>query len=500
MALPTVTDANLPTPEESLSQTLNDIQFAFSQRGLAANVDVGSDHYIRAQAFTRRVAIALANNEIANTNRSPLTAQGDELVELASTHGITPRPASSADGFLVVGVSGGGSVVIPADFTATAPSGETYKTTSAFTVSDGDSAEVIAVNTGAQTNQLAGTILTWNSGSIANLKQTATVDSGGLDGGVDEDSPETLRQRLLRRLANPEVGGTVAQVAQFAEEATAAVEQAFVHAAVRGPASYDVAVTKAGGDRTLSGTTVSTVSANITANMPGHADFNVTSVVAEPLDVVVNLSLPLPKSAGGSGGGWRDAVPWPSTADAVPPKIIAKGSGTVDVDSTSADPPVAGKRFGVWNPVNEEMLEFSTLSVSGGSGAYRITIDPASSDPLTGVQVGARVSAGALNLKQYASEFAAQMGGLGPGEKTDSIAILPRGRRQPGTDVEKPAALTLLQLGAVAANHAEIEDYSYAVRYLTGTTTSHSTPTIPPTTASPPRILTLKFLAFRRQA
>jgi uncharacterized phage protein gp47/JayE len=487
-----------PTTVEVLNQVLNDIKYAYETRGLVANVGEGSDNWIRSKAFANRISIAFQNNKLSLADLSARTAVGEGLEDYARVFGITRRVASHAAGFVEISCTG--TVVIPIDYACAAPNGERYTTITANTVDDGDLVEVIAVNAGEATNQDAGTLLQWESSAVGGLSPVATVDDGEIDGGEEEDDDETLRDRLIRRLSTPALGGTAAQVAQFAEEASAAVEQAYVHAAVRGPGSYDVVVTKAGGDRTLSATIVSTVDAAVRADFPGFADLNTTSVTAEEVDVILNMTLPLPVIAGGAGGGWRDSAPWPSTADSALAKVTVVGGSTITVNSTNLDPPVAGKRFGIWDPVGEEMLEFTITTVTGVSGAYVITPDPAVSSPLTNVVAGAYCSAGAISLTTYAEDFADAVALLGPGEKTTNVNIIPRGRRQPSPDTEKPAALTTLQLAGLTRDHTEILNLEYQNRYATGTTTTLTSPSVPATTADPTNILVLKFVSFRRQA
>lgn len=497
MTIPTIDGAFYPTPEECLNQALNDLKFAYEQRGLVANVEVGSDHYLRLKAISNRLSIAFQNNRVSISALSALTAEDEDLENLCGVHGVTRRPASKAAGFIVIGCSG--TVTIPQGHTLSAPNGARYQTITANTVDDGDTVEVIAINAGDDGDQTAGTIMRWESSSVGGLKADATVDDGDIDGGEPEDDNETLRTRLIDKLANPPLGGTASQIAQTAENASAAVEKAFVFAAARGAGSFDVAITKAGGDRTLSATTVATVQGAVRAAFPGFASINVTAATAQEVDVIMNVTLPLPIVAGGAGGGWRDASPWPSTADATLAKVTAKSGSTLTVNSTSSNPPVAGKRFGIWDPVGEAMLEFTVQSVSGSTGAYVVTPDPSVSSPLTNVQVGAYVSAGAVNLTTYSETFLEQAVLLGPGEKTANQDILPRARRQPSPDTEKPSALTTLQLAGVTGAHTEVLNIEYAARYATGTTTALTSPSVPSTTADPPKILVLKHLAFRRQ-
>ncbi len=507
MTLPAVGDAAYPKPSELRNQALSDVFYSSQRQDLTPSVEPGSDLYIRMDAVARRACIAIANNKIALEDFSPLTATGEALDDLSETFGVSRRAASSASGTVVVGVVSG-SVTIPEGFQCTAPNGEVYETVAAKLVSDNGFIEVIATGTGSATNQIAGTVLNWNEASIGLLKPTCTVGEttapfvGDIDGGEDADNDERLRERLLRRLAFPAAGGNWSEVAQWAEESTASVGSAFVHNAVRGPATYDVVVVKDGGDRSLSATVCATVASYIVGKMPGHADLNVTSVTPNYEDVILNMKLPLPINSGGAGGGWRDAAPWPSTADAVIPRVTNRAGNVLTVNSTSADAPVAGKHFGIWDYVNSTMREFVIQSVGGVSGAYTVTIDSGLSDPLSFITDGAvasgfYLSAGSTNLKNYATDFLAAMEELGPGEKTSSADILPRGRRRPGPDEEHPAALTAVQLGVLADAHPEVLDVSYAARYASGTTSTQLTPPVPATTADPPGILVLRHFAIR---
>lgn len=507
MTLPSAQNATYPTPQEILSQLLADIRYGYERIGVTANVSKGSEPYIRSQAIANRISIAIQNNKLALAGVSPLDADDEQLVELAGVFGITKRAASSAAGNVVVTTLSGWPVTIPSGFICTAPNGIQYETTVATTVVTGMVVEVVAKTTGADTEQVAGTVVTWDSAAIGYLDQNATVDTGGITGGSDEDSTEVLRRRLIQRLSFPEVGGNVAQMMTFAEEATSAVEAAFCYAAARGPASYDVVVTQTGGNRALSTANLNLVGANILGKMPGSADLNLTTVAEQQVDVILNATLPLPVNAGGAGGGWRDAVPWPSTAETgagVFARVTSIANlltlSQITVNSTAANPPVAGKRFGIWNYADHAMYEFTILPpIGGGPGAYVITIDTNQSDAINFIQVGMCCSAGAVNLKAYAEAFYDAVLLLGPGEKTDNIDILPRGRRQPSADVLWPTNLTNALLANVIEAHPELLELSYAARLDTGVATTRVGPSIATTTADPSRILTLKHFSIRRQ-
>jgi uncharacterized phage protein gp47/JayE len=303
LTLPAVGSATYPTIVEIRDSILRTIKLGFQRVGLSANVLVGSENYVRADAFARRAVLAFANNKLALQDYSPLTATGDNLVTVAKVYGVTKRAPSKASGYVKITCTG--TVTIPAGYQCTAPNGEKYQTTTANTVATGAEIEVQAVNTGDATNQAAATRITWDSNAVGPLNQVASVGASGITGGFPEDDDEKLRQRLIDRLAFPGVGGNVSQTKAFAEDASAAVGAAYVYAAARGPASLDVAIVSDEGDRTLSTGVINTVAAYLGANLPGHADINATTVSPQPLDVVFQGSLPLPTTAGGAGGGWR---------------------------------------------------------------------------------------------------------------------------------------------------------------------------------------------------
>lgn len=499
MALPVVGSATYPTVAEIRDTILRTIRLGFQRVGLSANVLEGSENYIRADAIARRVVHAFANNQIALQDYSPLTAQGDALTAIARVYGVEPRAPSKAAGYLVITCTG--TVTIPAGYQCTSPSGEKYQTTSVNTVATGASVLVEAVNTGKQTDVAALATMTWDSNAVGPLQQTAKVAASGITGGENEDDQEKLRQRLISRLAFPGVGGNVSQTKAFAEQASAAVDAAYVYAAARGPSSYDVALVSDESDRSVPVTVINTVAAYLEANLPGHASVNVTTVAEQGVDVVFQATLALPATAGGAGGGWRDASPWPSGAPVAGTddgKVTAynAGTGTATVRTTAS--PAVGQSIAIWSPVTETLYEYTVTTIGGVSGAYTIKVQDATG--AVGFKVSplsAYVSAGAHNLKSYAETIAAQFLLLGPGEKTASPEILPRGRRQPTPDQGAAQNIDNRLLGAVQNEHAELE-ITYGLRLATGTTTALTGPSVPSTTADPPRIITLQHWALRK--
>lgn len=506
MAIPAIANAEYPTPQEMLSGLLSEFRYGYERISVAVNVAAGTEPYIRYLAVANRLSIAIQNNKLALADISPLDAAGDALEEICGVYGISRRAASSAAGLLVITtVPVTAIVTIPTAFQCTAPNGIQYRTTAANTVTTGDTVEVQAVTAGLDTEQVAGVIMTWDSAAIAQLGQNATVSSGGIDGGAEADTDEVLRQRLIRRLSFPQVGGNAAQTTSFAEDATSAVEAAFVYPAARGPGSYDVAVTGAGGDRALSAVHIGTATSAILGNMPGNADLNCTTVAEQLVDVMMTATLPLPVNAGGAGGGWRDAAPWPSSIDTDALtfcRVTNYVNGQFTVNSI-LDPPVMGKRFGVWNPLDSTMYEYTiATNPAGAPGAFTFYVSGDAHSWLGNINpavVFRYVSAGAVNLKLYAAAFLAAMEGLGPGEKTASLDILPRGRRNPPPDVSWPMDLNTRLMSSIFAEYGEVSNLTYVMRRDAHLASTRTAPSVPATTADAPRILTLNSVAFVAQ-
>jgi hypothetical protein len=209
------------------------------------------------------------------------------------------------------------------------------------------------------------------------------------------------------------------------------------------------------------------------------------------VDVVLKATLPLPQEGGGAGGGWRDVIPWPAENTKV---TVGASTAVITVNSTAS--PLVGNHIGLWDtvtdPKNPKMREYIIDTVSGGVGAWVITVQGGFGFL---VPVGAYVSAGAVNITGYSAALLASVRTLGPGEKTTSPEILPLGRRRPGSDIQDATDLTNPLLFAVTDAYPELLDLVYSLRLETGTLITRTSPSTPLTTADPPNLLVLKHLA-----
>lgn len=133
------------------------------------------------------------------------TAEREQLLRKAAMYGITPVPATFAAGNVTVPGTNGSSIL--ADTILRLNAVTSYRVTTGQVIALGTATlPVVAVLAGDDANVPAGTMLSFES-PIAGVNATATVASGGITGGIDEEGTEELRDRYLLRLREPPEGG-----------------------------------------------------------------------------------------------------------------------------------------------------------------------------------------------------------------------------------------------------------------------------------------------------
>lgn len=154
--------------------------------------------------------------EWASRQVLPDTADTEGLERWANDLGVPRKPATFAEGLVdFTGTSGSdlpeGTVVQRAD-------GQRYVTTEGATISAGvATVNVRAELAGLLGNSDAGTALSIVS-PVFGVNTAATVDTGGIDGGTDEESDADLLVRVLQRLQNPPLGGAASDYVRWALE------------------------------------------------------------------------------------------------------------------------------------------------------------------------------------------------------------------------------------------------------------------------------------------
>lgn len=133
------------------------------------------------------------------------TAEAEYLERYAVIWGLARKPADFARGSLdFTGIDGS---VIPAGTILQRVDGVEYTVDDDVTVASGvASVAVTCSSSGDSGNAETGTVLTLGS-PISGITSDGTVDASGLVGGIDSESDDALRDRLLTRIQNPPRGG-----------------------------------------------------------------------------------------------------------------------------------------------------------------------------------------------------------------------------------------------------------------------------------------------------
>ena len=153
------------------------------------------------------------------------TSEREALLRQAALYGIVPVPATFAIGNVTATGNNGSSIL--AGTVLRIDAATSYVVTTGQVISSGTATlPVAAVLAGAAGNLPEDATLTFET-PVPGVSSTATVATGGITGGVDQEGTEEVRDRLLLRLREPPTGGAEQDYIAFAL-AVAGVTRAWV--------------------------------------------------------------------------------------------------------------------------------------------------------------------------------------------------------------------------------------------------------------------------------
>jgi len=165
------------------------------------------------------------------------TADGDHLLRWASLWGLTRKAATFAVGSATVTGTNGVTVLI--DTVLQRADGATYKTTAAATIVAGSATLAVRANDAGLTgNASTGTKLSFVE-PVGGVASSATVLTPGLAGGLDVESEDALRARVVARMQQPPMGGSKADYVEWALE-VGGVTRAWCYPLEDGPGTVTV--------------------------------------------------------------------------------------------------------------------------------------------------------------------------------------------------------------------------------------------------------------------
>jgi uncharacterized phage protein gp47/JayE len=316
-----------------------------------------------------------------------------------------------------------GSTTIP-DGTAiygTDAAGLSYQVR-ATTVTPGNGVVELVVegrDTGRQTNLVVGDVITWANPTPA-MGATATVVEDFVGGTSDETDAEFAR-RLIARIRHKPAAGNQSHFRVWARAASNAVEDACVYSCAFHSGSVLVTPIQkrsgaAGPNARIAGLTVleavrSRLVPTLSPDVPARVHVVVVPAVAEPSDLLMNLSM-----ARGSSNGWSDLTPWPGYTSAVSSVVSVADTTHFRMHSDTALPSgVTAPRLMRWVEATSRFESLSVSSVaSAGGGNYDVVLSVASS-----VAVGDYISPDTSRRTLIAEAIESYFDERGPGEVVD---------------------------------------------------------------------------------
>lgn len=503
MALPNNGQVYVPSDADEIRTAyLNDV-LSLSTQANQPNpaVQPGTLPYIEATALAN-VALGLYYNcAILADASSELTATGTDLDAIRQAMGLPELLPAPASGTLVVGTVGSTPVSFVDGTQFTLPNGLRGKVNGNQYVTNGQSLNVIMIDTGTASNALAGTMVKWVSPPV-NAAATATVGIDGLTGGTDAETDDQKRSRIIARRQNVPGGGNWAFVQSTATAVSAGIQSAFVYPTLGGPSTLKCALCKAmtlsgtvDYSRQVSATLVSLVTDALRQNMPDSIKIVVQSVADEYTDVALQLSIPSSGTIGGGGNGWIDSVQFPTLVNADNGFVTVTHITSyvhITISAQQSLTPIAGQTIMWWDHSGKTFLNSHIVSFSGSAGAWDLILDTPLRGASNNVTVGDFISPACVFANDYAQTLLTSFNTMGPGENTSDPVRLARAARKPNVGKgasSYPTDVGALQLSAVVDSRDEITDAAYSYR-------SKSTPTVPASIDDAPNLLNLNNLAF----
>lgn len=220
----------------------------------------------------------------------PDTAVDEYLDRWCNIYGIFRIPATYATGNVTVsGISGN---LVPSGTLLQSSDQVQYETTVDVTLVSGSGVVAVkALAAGKSGNQFPAAALAFQS-PVAGVNSSVFVTAGGITGGSDQESTESLRQRLIARVQTPPQGGNTLDYDKWAQEAHPDVTRVWVSPLEMGAGTVTVrfVTDDVAGGPLPSPTIISTVNTYIQTKRPVTANVFVVAPVLNEVDFHIALS------------------------------------------------------------------------------------------------------------------------------------------------------------------------------------------------------------------
>lgn len=213
------------------------------------------------------------------------TSEGEFLDRYALMFSITRQAATLAIGN--IRFTGTNTTVVPIGTLVKNSSGIEYKTTAAGTISGNEVIVAgICTTAGIAGNIDINTALSIVS-PIAGVDTEATANTAFV-GGLDLESDEDLRTRVLLKVQNQSSGGNVKDYERWALEISG-VKNVWVYPLYNGAGTVYVAIAAEGADPVASGALITSVQNYLNTKKPVTAIVTVVTVTKILVDIVIDI-------------------------------------------------------------------------------------------------------------------------------------------------------------------------------------------------------------------
>ena len=274
-----------PTLTELVDRVQQDL---VSRLALVAPILRRSMVYILARVVAGAAHMLHGHLEFLSRQVFPDFSEGEFLARHAALFGLARKAAQFASGPVTLTGSNGstvglGVILIRSD-------GAKFETVDEATISGGTATiTVMAQLAGSAGSTDAGVALTFES-PIAGVSSSATVATGGLANGSEEETDAALRARLLERMRTPPHGGAAADYVAWALEVQG-VTRAWVYPLEGGPGTVTVRFVR-DDDATIipDAGEVTAVQAHIDQVAPVTAAVTVAAPAAVPINYTISVT------------------------------------------------------------------------------------------------------------------------------------------------------------------------------------------------------------------
>lgn len=487
-----------------------DTRALFTEDEIARLTQSGSRYYIQADAIDLYGQAVQARNAYFVDQIVPSRSASPFLLNV---HGPLWIPegllgATGASGTVTAlsspGVIWSGSTTLgdPAATIGTDPNGRTYQVLATVVASGAGVATLLmrGLDGGDATNIAAGTPIKWTNPPIGAQPEGTTA--ADFSGGVDDETEADFAIRIEDRIHHRPASGNQAHFRAWAQQASNAVEQAFVYACALNAGTTVVCCTQKRASvvgplaRIPSFGTLSTLTGYLVPPTSPVVPGGVFVLVVPPVSVSSDLGLRISLRRA-TPGGWSDINPWPK-ASALYQRcrivgLATQTSFTIETDIAPAQTlPVSGANapsLMVWRRAISRFEKLNVATIAAGApNQYVVTLNSAIST--NDISVGDVISPYTDRAEVIAQAVEQYFDGLGPGElvnlQTDPRAYrafrFPKPSEGSPQRVGQGIVTTILDVLGGAASDAELVQASILF------------PALPSAVTDGPNLLTLGHL------